>query len=123
MWTNPQVLRHANLLDHENELMENCFRMDLLKKLNRSEVWHSHVTLNGFQFQAPSLDRLASLWLHKLGILGEEEFDFFSRVVRPGMTIAEVGANQGIYTLFLARLATPGKVFAFEPDPLFIVNW
>lgn len=98
--------------------MENRFRMDLLRKLNRSEVWHSHVNLNGFQFQAPSLDRLASLWLHKLGILGEEEFVFFSRVVRPGMTIAEVGANQGIYTLFLARLAAPGKVFAFEPEPI-----
>lgn len=51
-------------------------------------------------------------------MLGKEEFAFLSQVVRPGMTIAEVGANQGIYTLFLSRLAAPGRVFAFEPEPV-----
>ena len=92
--------------------------MALLRNLNRSKIWHANVGLNGFQFRAPSLDRLASLWLHRLGVLGKQEFAFLSQVVRPGMTIAEVGANQGIYTLFLSRLAAPAKVFAFEPEPV-----
>jgi len=92
--------------------------MTLLGNLNRSSIWHADVRLHGFQFRAPSLDRLTSLWLHKLGALGKEEFAFLSKVVRPGMTIAEVGANQGIYTLFMSRLAAPGKVFAFEPEPV-----
>ena len=56
--------------------------------------------------------------MHKLGLLGKEEFTFLSQAVRTGMTIVEVGANQGIYTLFLSRLAAPAKVFAFEPEPL-----
>src|SRR5271166_2303648 len=91
--------------------------MTLLKDLNRSHIWHVSVSLHGFRFRAPSLDRLTSLWLHKLGLLGKEEFAFLSRVVRPGMTIVEIGANQGIYTLFLSRLAAPAKIFAFEPEP------
>ncbi|MBV8376370.1 MAG: FkbM family methyltransferase [Verrucomicrobia bacterium] len=33
------------------------------------------------------------------------------------MTIVDVGANQGIYTLFLSRLAAPARIFAFEPEP------
>jgi FkbM family methyltransferase len=37
--------------------------------------------------------------------------------VRPGMTIVDIGANQGIYTLLLSRLAAPAQVFAFEPEP------
>jgi FkbM family methyltransferase len=91
--------------------------MTLLRSLNRSHIWRANVSLNGFQFRAPSLDRLTSLWLHKLGLLGKEEFAFLSQVVRPGMTIVEVGANQGIYTLFLSRLAAPARIFAFEPEP------
>lgn len=92
--------------------------MTFLRNLNRSEIWHADVRLNGFQFRAPSLDRLTSLWLHKLGVLGKQEFAFLSKVVRSGMTIAEVGANQGIYTLFMSRLAAPGKIFAYEPEPV-----
>jgi FkbM family methyltransferase len=34
------------------------------------------------------------------------------------MTILDVGANQGLYTLLLADLVRPGKVFAFEPQPI-----
>src|SRR5262249_34835714 len=92
--------------------------MTFLRNVNRSNIWHANVSLNGFRFRAASLDRLTSLWLHKLGMLGKEEFAFLSRVVRPGMTIVEVGANQGIYTLFLSRLAAPANVFAFEPEPV-----
>lgn len=40
------------------------------------------------------------------------------RLVRPGMTIVDVGANIGTYTRFLAKLAGEhGHVHAFEPSP------
>jgi FkbM family methyltransferase len=40
------------------------------------------------------------------------------RLVRPGMTALDIGANQGVYTLGLSRLVgTRGRVYAFEPDP------
>lgn len=56
--------------------------------------------------------------MHKLGILGRFEIQLLRDLVRPGMTVVDVGANQGIYTLTLAALARPGPVFAFEPEPM-----
>lgn len=38
-------------------------------------------------------------------------------IVRPGMTVYDVGANVGFYTLALARLVgNTGRVYSFEPD-------
>ena len=40
------------------------------------------------------------------------------RLVQPGMTVLDVGANIGKYTQLFSMLAgNDGKVFAFEPDP------
>jgi FkbM family methyltransferase len=40
------------------------------------------------------------------------------RLIRPGMTVVDIGANIGIYTRFLSRLAAiSGHVHAFEPAP------
>jgi FkbM family methyltransferase len=45
------------------------------------------------------------------------EFDFLERFLRPGDTVIDVGANVGVYTLFLAKLVGPGgAVLACEPD-------
>ncbi len=41
-----------------------------------------------------------------------------SAVIRPGMVVADIGANLGYYTLLMAELAGPtGSVHAFEPNP------
>lgn len=43
---------------------------------------------------------------------------FTARFVRPGWTVADVGANYGYYTLLLADLVGPsGRVVAVEPNP------
>src|SRR5207249_4760314 len=42
----------------------------------------------------------------------------FTRVVRQGMTVVDIGANVGFYTLVASRLVgAAGQVVAFEPDP------
>lgn len=42
----------------------------------------------------------------------------FRQLLRPGMTVVDVGANVGIYTLHAARaVGDSGKVFSFEPAP------
>lgn len=43
----------------------------------------------------------------------------FRRLVKPGMTVLDIGANIGFYTLFFSDLVGPeGRVYAFEPDEL-----
>lgn len=43
---------------------------------------------------------------------------FFSRVVKPGAVIVDIGANVGVYTLLAARLlGGRGKIHSFEPAP------
>lgn len=43
--------------------------------------------------------------------------DWMSDAIRPGMTVIDVGAHVGVYTLLAARLAGPtGAVYAIEPQ-------
>jgi FkbM family methyltransferase len=50
-----------------------------------------------------------------------EERALLANMVKPGMTVLDIGANIGmyrIYTRFLAELTGPtGRVIAFEPEP------
>lgn len=42
----------------------------------------------------------------------------FKSLIRPGMTIVDIGAHIGFYSLLSARLVgSEGKVYAFEPEP------
>jgi len=47
----------------------------------------------------------------------KEEIDFIKSVVKPGMTVLDVGANIGFYSLILSDLVgKKGKVYCFEPE-------
>jgi FkbM family methyltransferase len=44
--------------------------------------------------------------------------EIFTKLVKEGMTVVDVGAHAGYYTLIAARaVGDRGKVFAFEPEP------
>ena len=46
------------------------------------------------------------------------ETEYFAKLVGPGMTVVDVGAHVGWYTLLAAqRVGASGRVVAFEPDP------
>jgi FkbM family methyltransferase len=45
------------------------------------------------------------------------ELTAMRRVLRPGDTAVDVGANKGSYLLWLSRWVGPGRVVAFEPQP------
>jgi FkbM family methyltransferase len=46
------------------------------------------------------------------------ELQFTQRFLQPGMTVLDIGANCGLYTLLASRcVGARGRVFAFEPSP------
>jgi FkbM family methyltransferase len=51
------------------------------------------------------------------GCIDPNEFFFLDRFLRPGMRVLDVGAHEGLYTLFAARRVEPeGEVWALEPS-------
>jgi FkbM family methyltransferase len=61
----------------------------------------------------------ASALDHELMLDGFEgpETHFVSRVLRPGMTVLDIGAHHGLYTLLASkRVGNAGRVIAFEPS-------
>lgn len=89
-----------------------------LARFNQWPVWKHEVEVWDFRVSAVSLDRLINLQLHRLGWMNADLRAFLQRMVRPGMRVVDIGANQGLFTLLLSRLVGPsGSVMAFEPDP------
>src|SRR3954471_7912052 len=59
--------------------------------------------------------------LYLLGkrLTDRRELSTLRSLIRPGMVIADIGANVGFYALEMARWVGPeGRILAFEPDPL-----
>jgi len=52
------------------------------------------------------------------GYYEELETKFVGKILGPGMTMLDIGANRGYYTLLASRRVGPcGRVVAFEPSP------
>jgi FkbM family methyltransferase len=71
----------------------------------------------------PMLVNTADMFLGKclidFGEFSHGECELFETILRPGMTVIDVGANIGAHTVFFARAVGPtGKVYAFEPQRL-----
>jgi len=51
------------------------------------------------------------------GEFSEGEAQMFAQILRPGMTVLDIGANIGCHTVFMAKKVGPdGRVHAFEPQ-------
>lgn len=62
-------------------------------------------------------DLYCGTMLDKYGEFSEGENDLFRLFLRPGMTVAEFGANMGAHTVSIAQMVGPqGRVLAFEPQ-------
>ncbi len=56
--------------------------------------------------------------IFSLGVWEPQETALFHSLIKPGMTVLDVGANMGYYTLIAAKLVgDKGHSYAFEPDP------
>jgi FkbM family methyltransferase len=53
-----------------------------------------------------------------LGVYERYETELFRSVLKEGMTVLDIGANIGYYTVIaMNRVGLSGKVFSFEPEP------
>ena len=51
------------------------------------------------------------------GCFEPNEIVFLDRILKPGMTLVDAGANDGLYTVFAASRVGPKEtVWAFEPS-------
>lgn len=76
------------------------------------------VAFPGYDIFVRTPDRLLAALLCKYSLSGGAEAAAYRARVKPGMTVVEIGANVGFFTLLLAQLAGEGgRVLAFEPDP------
>jgi FkbM family methyltransferase len=63
-------------------------------------------------------DSRESMWLIYNYYMDWDEFHFIQRYVKNDSVVLDVGANIGIYTLWLSQyVGDRGSVIAFEPDP------
>jgi FkbM family methyltransferase len=88
-----------------------------LARLNEFRIWRRPVPFHGFRFSPPTLDRWVALQAHRFGLMGKGDFLFLDSLIEQDWHIADVGANQGLYTLYFSRQSPKGRVYAFEPDP------
>jgi FkbM family methyltransferase len=61
-------------------------------------------------------DRYITRSLELYGEFSKAEWDLFAQIVKPGMTVVEVGANIGAHSVALARACFPGPLYLFEPQ-------
>ncbi len=81
-------------------------------------LWNREQRVWGRRMRGRTFDRTLYLWMHRRGLMGSAERAVLGRLVKPGMTVVDVGANLGLYSLLLSGLVGPGgRVIAFEPDP------
>src|SRR6266436_2893595 len=89
--------------------------------MNTKPLWTcQHVRLKHCREGAmihPINDTYIGRALDKYGEISRVEVLFLQQLTRPGMTVLEVGANIGVFTVPLAHFVRPGgKVIAFEPQ-------
>jgi FkbM family methyltransferase len=73
-------------------------------------------TRMGIRFEC-DLNDLVGRWIY-YGIFERRDLFRLSRIVKPGQTIVDAGANVGYYSLLFAKwLSGSGSIHAFEPFP------
>lgn len=77
-----------------------------------AKIFKGH--LKGYKFVVSE----NSGWSPILGRWEPESHRLFASMIKPGQTVFDLGANNGIHSLLFSKLVgSTGKVFAFEPLP------
>ena len=94
-----------------NRISSGCYK--LVEKLEACGF------LKGPAFMAGYVFFLKHFSLYWWRLTERNETRMLLESLEPGMTVVDVGANVGYYTILMSqKVGNSGKVFAFEPDPL-----
>lgn len=75
------------------------------------------ISIEGFRLVLDAADLSVSAPILESGVWEPHLTGVFRRYLRPGMRVADIGANVGYYTLLASTLVGPsGEVCAFEPN-------
>ena len=72
----------------------------------------------GFEMYLDTTDDVMTPEILVYGVHEPNETESMRSVLRPGMTVLDIGANTGYYSLLAANVVgNQGRVYAFEPEP------
>jgi FkbM family methyltransferase len=76
------------------------------------------IHVQGSKMYVNSRDKAIVHSLITKGIWEEFETELISKLIKPGDTVVDIGANIGYYTLIAAKtVGNDGRVYSFEPEP------
>ena len=59
-----------------------------------------------------------SMWLMYNYYVDWEEFNLISKFIRPDDEVFDIGANMGLYTVWMSKFISNGRIHSFEPDTI-----
>lgn len=80
-----------------------------------AETWKLSLAGEATVCVAPTLGQITPYVLLEQQDWFEDEIRFVRRLITPGMTILDIGANHGVYSLAAAPRIGDGRIWAFEP--------
>jgi FkbM family methyltransferase len=103
------------------------FEVVLPRRRRRRWLWYAqtafhkdvHVTFDGDLDVWSPVMNFTARQTFVAGYRDPDVFAWLDRFLLPGMTVFDVGANVGVYGMFMARRVVPsGSCYAFEPNPV-----